>query len=105
MDELAVSLALKIFQRPAQGEIFAIVYFSSSDHVTDHLAGIFEGHEAFITALIVAIDPVFPMMFITAFVVKPGFAETVDFPADCKGRTVAVVIFYTFPKFCGREFA
>ena len=86
------------------GKIFAVVNYSGGDHVADHFAGVFEGHNAAVTAPVISVDPVFPVMFVAAFMVKPGFAETVDFPADRKGRAMAVVIFYTFPKFCGRKF-
>ena len=60
MDELTVSLSFKILQWSTGGEIPAVVHFGSGDHIADHLAGIFEGHDAAVAALVVAVNPVFP---------------------------------------------
>ena len=77
MYELSIVLSFKIGQRTAVCKVFSIVDFCCGDHITDHFAGIGEGHETAVTTFVLTIDPVLPVMFVTAFVMHPCFTVAI----------------------------
>jgi hypothetical protein len=104
MDKGTVILSLKVFQRSASGKGRTVVDFGGSDHVTDHFAGVVERHNASISAFVISVNPVFPMVFVASFVMKPGLTVAVYLSTYGKRGSTAIIIFNTFPKFSGRKF-
>jgi hypothetical protein len=81
--------------------VLSCIYASGGKLVANALDRIFKRHQRMLGAFVVL--PIFDVMLVSSFVVKPGVAFSYGSSASSDRRTVSLKIFYAFEKFGRRK--